>query len=141
MKTSEDEHMLEPEEYLSNAKYLLELIQMDLNFGRKETIPARSKAALEAVYSLAKVFQKEEDTKIEPEDALSYYEQNGFSSELPNSVGLYSFICKQSDWEQIFVAITKNDYQIFTVHCAKSGEKSLINYLDNIDFPMWKKLA
>jgi hypothetical protein len=138
----QEEHLLEPEDYVGKAKYLLELIQMDLNFGRKESILSRSKAALESIYGLTKLYQKEEEeTEIDPVDAVKYYENNGFSLETPTSVGLYSFVCQESSWEQTLVAITKNDYQIFTVHCAKVGEKSISQYTEELEFPMWKKLA
>jgi len=141
-KNKEEEHLLEPEDYVGKAKYLLELIQMDLNFGRKESILSRSKAALESIYSLTKLYQKdEEEVEIDPINAVKYYENNGFSSQTPTLVGLYSFVCKELNWDQTIVAITKNDYQILTVHCSKVGEKSISQYIEELEFPMWKRLA
>jgi hypothetical protein len=131
----------EPEELVSSSKYLLELIQMDLNFGRNDTIAARAKAAFELIYELANLYQEKSKKEINAEDAIDYYQQNGFSFEKPRSVGLYSFVCKDFDWEQTLVAITKNDYQILNVHCAKIGEKSVDQYSNDVKFPMWKKLA
>ena len=141
-KNKEEEYLLEPEDYVGKAKYLLELIQMDLNFGRKESILSRSKAALESIYGLTKLYEKDEkEIQIDPENAVKYYQNNGFSLETPSLVGLYSFVCQELNWDQTIVAITKNDYQILTVHCSKVGEKSITQYIEELEFPMWKRLA
>lgn len=131
----------EPEELVSSAKYLLELIQMDLNFGRKETVPARARAALLNLIDLSKIFSFEKEEEIKKEDAEAYYSNHGFSSNLPDQVGLWAIVCAETNWSQSLVAITKNDYQILTVHCPDVGENSLEQYHGNLESPMWKRLA
>jgi len=105
----------EPEEYLSNAKYLVELIQQDLNFGRKETVPARLKRAIEDLLNLQKYF-KEPELEITEEIARGYYLKQGYSESLPESVGLYRVATKGDNYNIGYVAVTTNDYRDFQIH-------------------------
>ena len=136
------EPIKEPEDLVSNAKYLLELIQMDLNFGRKETIPARAKQALFNVFDLTKIYPlyKAEES-LDSESAQKLFLSKNYSTERPNSVGLYSVVCGESNWEPSKVAITINDYKILIVHCADIGTRPLEQYHANLEGTMWLRLA
>jgi len=135
-----NEQLKEPEDYVSAIKYLAELIQMDLNFGRKETILPRANAILENALDLQKLYSaKEQD--ITQKAAKEYYGSKGYSLNEPQKVGLYSIVCGESDWTPTKVAITKNDYQMLIVHCPDVGERPLEQYHANLDEPMWLKIA
>jgi hypothetical protein len=136
----------EPEEYISAIKYLSELIQQDLNFGRKETIPARVNAIVANAIYLQKLYvepepAKEESVKTTAEEATEHYQPKGYSSECPTRTGLYLVVCGESDWTPNFVAITRNDYQMLVVHCPDIGERSVEQYHDNLEGTMWLRAA
>jgi hypothetical protein len=130
----------EPEEYLSAAKYLLELVQMDLNFSRKETIPARVMAIFENAYELTKIYPLRPNLNSN-EEALNYFINDGYSNKEPTEVGLYSVRCSESNWESLYVAVTKNDFQMLMVHCPQSGLRSLAQYHANLDGTLWLRVA
>jgi len=77
-----DNPSVEPEEYISSIKYLAELIQMDLNFGRKETIPARARAILENAIGLAKLYSRANQTNQPGQFSCSDQPIGGFNSDL-----------------------------------------------------------
>ena len=137
------EQLKEPEDYISSIKYLSELIQQDLNFGRKETIPASARKILLDAIDLSKLYPIPEGEKapIDPVVAKEHFVERGYSDSPPTEVGLYGLVCVEGGWVQSIVAITKNDYQMFVVHCADVGQNSLDHYHSNLTCPMWIKLA
>jgi hypothetical protein len=92
-------------------KYLLELIQMDLNFGRRETILARARAARNNILGLIQIFEK--DVPLEEKDFLEYYYGEGYVEEPPREQGLWLFTSAHHAWEPRHAAIYLNDYRDF----------------------------
>jgi hypothetical protein len=119
----------EPEEAIAIAKYLLELIQQDLNMGRKETISPRLTKAIEALVNLQNIFPAIEPPPvvISMEAAKEYYEAGGYTLELPKTIGLYRVATKSNNWYLNYVAITMNDYRQFYVH-DDIGVADVANY-------------
>jgi len=69
-----NENVSEPEEYISSAKYLIELIQQDLNIGRKMTIAPRLARAVENLIGLQQIFPPPPPTPVVvSEDAARQY--------------------------------------------------------------------
>lgn len=114
-ETNNTDNMLEPEEYICSAKYLIELIQMDMNFGRKDTVPARLDRAISDLSKLQNYFPAPRFDVTE-EMAENYYKEKGFTRELPTSVGLYQVATKESDYLLSYVAATLNDYRDIIIH-------------------------
>jgi len=132
----------EPEELLANAKYLLELIQQDLNLDRKETIPARVNAALNYIESLDNIYNgNAEPIKITSDEGHAFYKDRGYSPVCPDKVGLYSVVCGESNWETSYVAVTKNDYQMLIAHCSDLGERPVEQFHYNLEGTMWFRVA
>ena len=132
------EESTEPEVYLSSAKYLLELVQMDLNFSRKETVPARISAALDNVYELSKIFPLKEKPRNKEEAQVVY---SDYSDVIPTEVGLYSVKCGEINWDSMTVAVIKNDFQMTMVHCSIIGTKEVRSYHNTLEGTLWKRLA
>lgn len=122
----------EPEEYLCAAKYLIELIQQDLNFGRKETIAPRLKRAIEHLTGLSYYFPTlpPPDKMITEEVAKDFYDKLGYSEELPTTTGLYRVATKESNYYLSYVAVTMNDYRNLVVH-DDFGINDVANYATN----------
>jgi len=137
------EQLKEPEEYVSTIKYLSELIQMDLNFGRAETVLARVNAIISNAIDLRKLYLPPEpaETKITKEEATEHYKLKSYSEAAPQMPGLYLAVCEESDWIPYFVALTINDYKIPVIHCAELGNKHISNYCSARTGLMWLKAS
>lgn len=138
-----NEELKEPEEYVSSIKYLAELIQMDLNFGRKETIPARARQVFIDAADLSKLYPVPEAEKppIDLCVAQEHFANKGYSTQTPNKVGLYGIVCAETNWSQSLVAVTKNDYQMLDVHCVDVGARPIELYAAQLAGLMWIRLA
>lgn len=137
--TTEQPPQFEPEELLSSAKYLVELIQQDLNIPRKETVPPRLARAIECLVELQTFFPAPEKpvVKISKETADSYYGEKGYAPAPPAAPGLYVMASEETGWYVNTVAVTKNDYQMVIVHHENFGERSVESWAG----AWWKRLA
>jgi hypothetical protein len=138
---SETNNTLEPEEYICSAKYLIELIQMDMNFGRKDTVPARLDRAISDLNMLQKYFPAPRFETTEGM-ARNYYIGKDFTEELPVSPGLYQVATKESDFLLSYVAATLNDYRDIIIH-DDLGICDARNYAGNRGggTVFWKKVS
>jgi hypothetical protein len=137
-----NDQLKEPEEYISAVKYLAELIQMDLNFGRKETILPRVNAIITNAACLQKLYiEPEPEITITKDEAHDHYKLKAYSAETPTNPGLYLVVCEEVGWVPYFVALIRNDYQILAVHCAELGVKHIDNYCAARTGLMWLKAA
>lgn len=136
------EQLKEPEEYVSTIKYLSELIQQDLNFGRAETVLTRVNAVLDNVINLRKLYlPPEPEVKVTLEEATEHYKLKSYSEVVPQTPGLYLTVCEESDWIPYFVALTINDYKTPVIHCAELGNKHIVNYCSARTGLMWLKAS
>lgn len=119
----------EPEEAIAIAKYLLELIQQDLNMGRRETIAPRLTKAVDELVSLQTIFPKIEPPPvvISNEAAEEYYKERGYTLELPTSTGLYRVATKENNWYINYVAVVLDHYWELSAHDEK-GVVKVSNY-------------
>jgi len=121
----------EPEDAIAIAKYSLELIQQDLNMGRRETIAPRLTKAVDTLVNLQNIFPAIPAPKVIISDdvAKEYYLTGGYTMNLPKSIGLYRVATKNNGWFLNYVAVTMNDYREFCAH-DESGISNVGNYAE-----------
>ena len=129
----------EPEDLISNAKYLLELVQMDLNIPRKETIPARVAAALANVVALEKIYPM---GRHGYEAALMEKEfiALGWSKVVPNEVGLYAVTSAELDYFPNYVAVVEDGGKLF-IHDSLLPKRRRVDLYWSEQELLVKKLA
>ena len=130
----------EPEDLVSQSKYLLELIQMDLNFGRTETILARAIGARKLIDELTKLYSPaKEDVTVE--DMETYLFSEKWVSNPPDDVGLYMIVSEGANWVYDHVAITERMGELF-VHCEELPKpRRLRLYSKEMGKIFWKFVA
>ena len=130
----------EPEDLVGKSKYLLELIQMDLNFGRTETILARAIAArkyLEGLVSLYTPAQKE----VKASDVENYLIEENWRVESPDEVGLFMCTSEHLEWVYRYVAITEQTGELFVHDENLPKARRLRLYAREMGQLFWKRAA